>query len=258
MFIPSSRIYGIRDTIPFHVQLSGSEESLRAFLQPKAKEKRWYPGSGDINKSLFDSLPSLSTSSPHKSWSDTFRAPTSRNIPLLPPISPSSSPSSPDSPANQSPSLEADERRPTLRVILLRQVTIESRYGRRSWRNQIIGESRPVPVPPLFAASCYSPYGVAEPEEEDHLDWEGDLTIDENFMVGGFQAGNVHVKVSKGDQFQKLGRPGASIVGLPYSSLHFPRCIRILHRGLGFGRPQHAVRRCVPVLMTSSGGFPCS
>lgn len=44
--------------------------------------------------------------------------------------------------------------------------------------------------------SCYSPYGIAEPEEEDHLDWEGELKLNENVTVGGWQAGNVHVKVN--------------------------------------------------------------
>ncbi len=85
-------------------------------------------------------------------------------------------------------------KKPTLRVFLLRQVTIETPGFGKAWRNQIIGEAELKPVPPLLSM-CFSSR-IAEPLE-DHLDWEGKLKIDERFTVGGWHAGDVRVKVSE-------------------------------------------------------------
>lgn len=210
LLIPSSRIYGIRDSIPIHVQLSGPEEALRAFLQPKPKEpsrRIQLPGGKLCPKppSMFPNLsqkslslrPALSSStSPSTSPTGTtnLSSPTLSSPPLSPTISralfsprlPSVEPSA--------PLWSDDATRPTLRVFLLRQVTIEARSGKKSWRNQVLGEAKLVTVPPLLATSCYSPYGAAEPQEEDHLDWEGELQINNRYNIGGWQAAGVHVK----------------------------------------------------------------
>ena len=85
-----------------------------------------------------------------------------------------------------------DATRPSLRVFLLRQVTLETRGGRRkSWRNQILGEAKLLNIPPLLADG----YSQDEIRKEDHLDWEGELRIDSKHDVGSWQAAGVHVKV---------------------------------------------------------------
>ncbi|KXN88093.1 hypothetical protein AN958_07552 [Leucoagaricus sp. SymC.cos] len=171
LLIPSARIYGIRDTIPFHVQLSGAEEALRAFLQPKSREFYALSASNANSPSLLS--PSLSPT--------TSRTTSPQHSPLLlsePPL----------------PLWLDDATLPTLRVFLLRQVTLETRSGKKLWRNQILGEAKLVTVPPLLSTSCYPPFCVAEPQVEDHLDWEGELQVNERHNVGGWQAAGVHIK----------------------------------------------------------------
>jgi hypothetical protein len=100
--------------------------------------------------------------------------------------------------------LPDDATRPTLRVFLLRQVTLEIRGAKKSWRNQILGEANLVTVPPLLATSYYSPCGDIEPQEEDHLDWEGELQVNEKYKIGGWQGAGVHVKVSSNSSVLSL------------------------------------------------------
>jgi len=49
-FIPSSRVYGIRDKIPFHIQLTGSLASLRKFLRPPEPEPEDLASSASTKK----------------------------------------------------------------------------------------------------------------------------------------------------------------------------------------------------------------
>ena len=95
--------------------------------------------------------------------------------------------------SNLLPLWSDDATRPSLRVFLLRQVTLETRGRRRkSWRNQILGEAKLLNIPPLLAAG----YSQDEIWKEDHLDWEGELRIDSRYDVGSWQAAGVHIKVS--------------------------------------------------------------
>ncbi|KAJ3570108.1 hypothetical protein NP233_g4618 [Leucocoprinus birnbaumii] len=205
LLIPSSRIYGIRDSIPFHVQLSGPEEALRAFLQPKPKEpaRRVQFTGSKLSASMPSVFPNPSRKMPPPRLAPLdgpslfpagLSSPTLPSPPLSPTISRVPSAQQLSSAEPPTPLWSDDATRPTLRVFLLRQITIETRSGKKSWRNQVLGEAKLVNVPPLLATSCYSPYGVAEPQEEDHLDWEGELQINNRYNVGGWQAAGVHVK----------------------------------------------------------------
>lgn len=78
------------------------------------------------------------------------------------------------------------ECKPVLRVFLLRQVTVEVK-GQKSWRNTTIGEGRVWPMPPLLSNCC--PSGSSG-----HLDWEGELRVNQDVDVGGFNVANVQVK----------------------------------------------------------------
>jgi hypothetical protein len=79
------------------------------------------------------------------------------------------------------------ECKPVLRVFLLRQVTVEIQ-GQKSWRNSTVGEGRVWPTPPLLSNCCPS-------VSSGHLDWEGELRVNQDVDVGGFNVVNVQVKV---------------------------------------------------------------
>jgi len=93
--------------------------------------------------------------------------------------------------SNSLPWWSDDTTRPSLRVFLLRQVTLETRGRKQSCRNQILGEAKLLAVPPLLAVGC----SHEEIRKEDHLDWEGELRIDSRYDVGSWQAAGVRVKV---------------------------------------------------------------
>ena len=76
--------------------------------------------------------------------------------------------------------------RPTVRVYLLRQVTIETR-GHKTCQNIILAEGKCREVLPAIP-SWQSPETI-------HLDWEGELKCQDDVSVGSFVAGNVAVKV---------------------------------------------------------------
>lgn len=129
LFVPSIKIYGLSDTIPFHVQLAAPLSSLREFLPP------------------IDKTESTKSKRPPE---------------------------------------------PTIRVYLLRQVSVVVRGG-RAYRNTIIGEGKLRPLPPNLTTS--PPISDTDSREE-NLDWEGEVRCEELVAFGGFNAGNVVVKVS--------------------------------------------------------------
>jgi hypothetical protein len=57
LFIPSVQIYGFSDTIPFHLQLSGSVSSLRALAVPTSQQPVKSPTPSSASSSLTRSIP---------------------------------------------------------------------------------------------------------------------------------------------------------------------------------------------------------
>ncbi|RXW25356.1 hypothetical protein EST38_g505 [Candolleomyces aberdarensis] len=140
LFVPAGRVYGLKDTIPFHLQISGRISTLRELFS-STELSRVYSAESHLTSS--SSLPSL----------------------------------------NHTP--------PVIRVFLMRQVTVEIR-GQKSWRNIVAGEGALSSVPPLMS-SCYSPTSDACRESE-HLDWEGDLRVNDEVDCAGFMVANAQVK----------------------------------------------------------------
>lgn len=81
---------------------------------------------------------------------------------------------------------------PLLRVTLLRQISVSLKNG-HSWKNVSLAEGSVSPVPPDLM-SWYAPPGEFCPES--HIDWEGELSVDDDKLVSGFMAAHVQVKVS--------------------------------------------------------------
>jgi len=79
--------------------------------------------------------------------------------------------------------------KPTIRVFLLRQITVEVR-GQKAWRDRNLGEGKLWPLPP-GASSVNSPHWDSQ---EASLDWEGEVRCRENITIGGFNAGKAVVK----------------------------------------------------------------
>ena len=86
--------------------------------------------------------------------------------------------------------------KPTIRVFLLRQITVEVR-GQKAWRDRNLGEGKLWPLPP-GASSVNSPHWDSQ---EASLDWEGEVRCRENITIGGFNAGKAVVKVSSFNLF---------------------------------------------------------
>lgn len=76
---------------------------------------------------------------------------------------------------------------PSIKVYLLRQISVETR-GQKAWRNTVLAEGELGEVPPVLSPPC-------ESAGTTHLDWEGELKPNKDLHVGGFQAGNIAVKV---------------------------------------------------------------
>ncbi|KJA21231.1 hypothetical protein HYPSUDRAFT_140969 [Hypholoma sublateritium FD-334 SS-4] len=79
---------------------------------------------------------------------------------------------------------------PLLRVTLLRQISVSLKNG-HSWKNVSLAEGSVSPVPPDLM-SWYAPPGEFCPES--HIDWEGELSVDDEKLVSGFMAAHVQVK----------------------------------------------------------------
>lgn len=80
----------------------------------------------------------------------------------------------------------------TIRVFLLRQITVEVR-GQKAWRNCILGEGKLSALPPAESNLGFSPLNF----QEDCLDWKGELRCEQKITVGGFNTGNLVVKVCR-------------------------------------------------------------
>jgi hypothetical protein len=77
-----------------------------------------------------------------------------------------------------------------IRVFLLRQIIV-SIFGQRAWRTCVIGEGSLRSLPP-FPSDL-------DPQSEDRqtVDWDGEVRCDEGVQAGGFNVGNLTVKVSR-------------------------------------------------------------
>lgn len=137
--MPSHRVYGLLDTIPFHVQLTGDVHALQELFLSGQEPVRVQSSSESQNINISD--------------------------------------------------ISLDEHI-RLEVSLLRQVAV-SYKGSKSWEDSIIGKGTIWPKPPHASDNCTS-----KAECMDHVDWEGELRCKETITVGGFDATNIHVKVS--------------------------------------------------------------
>jgi hypothetical protein len=155
-FLPAGRVYALSDTIPFHLQIAGRTSALQTVF----------------------SSPSSTTTQTEDMLNRTLSHDTTKSFPLRSLRG-----------HHLHPSMTQDlSNVPKIRVCIIRQLAVEI-HGQRTWRNTVLGEGSLEPVPPSSSSrEC------AEDEEE-HLDWEGSLKCLESVTVGGFMAGNVHVKV---------------------------------------------------------------
>lgn len=96
---------------------------------------------------------------------------------------------------------------PFIRVFLLRQIMV-SVFGQRAWRTCVIGEGNLRPLPPL------SPNVHSQSEDFQTVDWDGEVRCDEDVQVGGFNVGNLTVKVSG------ICSPSQSILNSIYLGFH--------------------------------------
>ena len=85
-----------------------------------------------------------------------------------------------------------NNKKPLIRVILLRQVSVQIR-GEHSSFNCTLGEGTIRPIPPDLS-SCYVTSGPS-PYYEGNVDWEGEVHCQSDVTVGGFHAAGVEVKV---------------------------------------------------------------
>ena len=165
LFIPRAQIYALRDTIPFHLQLRGSVESLRLFLGMPATEQQHIntcPGSpGPPSATAPDSLRALAQKSQSR-----------------------------DSNANYSP---------IVRVYLRRQISVEVK-GFRAYQDVVIGEGKvkQVEYPPQWspAGAPSKNTHVDEGKEDYSLEWEGQVRCNDNIDVPSFVSGGLFVRVS--------------------------------------------------------------
>ncbi|PPR07802.1 hypothetical protein CVT26_014987 [Gymnopilus dilepis] len=141
LFVPAGRIYGLGDTIPFHVQLSGNICALQDLFSGAELDRVVSVDSDTTVVSSKNSRPQRSSSTP------------------------------------------------LLRVSLLRQVSVSMRQA-NSWKNSTLGEATLWPIPPDLSSCCSSTSQC----REGHVDWEGEVQANGDITVGGFEAGNVHVK----------------------------------------------------------------
>ncbi|KAJ8520674.1 hypothetical protein ONZ45_g2531 [Pleurotus djamor] len=174
LMVPSAQIFGIQDTIPFHVQLSGPIASLRAFLPHLTADV--FP---------LSTIDTASTIDPHV-------APPSPTSALSPTTTAVSSSFSLKSKAIRFSTASPPLPKPIIRVFILRQISVEVR-GQKAWRNCNIGEGTLTPLPPPAGSrECL----VAEGEEKTamNLDWEGEVRVNKDVDIGGFNAGKLAVK----------------------------------------------------------------
>lgn len=138
LFIPAGRVYGLGDTIPFHIQLSGNMSVLRDLLSGQALDR---VTSADTTNSI-------------------------------------------------KPSQHSADR-PLLKVSISRRVTLTMNAS-KGWKNTVIGEGTISPVPPDESDCC----GDMSECRGGHIDWEGEVRVQDPTITGSFTAANVQVQVS--------------------------------------------------------------
>ncbi|KAG5729170.1 hypothetical protein E4T56_gene15672 [Termitomyces sp. T112] len=160
LFIPSARVYGLADRIPFHVQLNGPLDALQQFLMPQL-----------VNVSMPSTM-----QNPHGTCPQRIK--------------------------------------PLVVVSLVRQSKTKTR-GSKFQKNQTIGQGEVQELPPL----------ICESRDAIHLDWGGEIQVNEDVEVGGFVAGNVSVR-----DFISLvlEPPAANDQACPYLCLRMSVPIRLV------------------------------
>ena len=89
-------------------------------------------------------------------------------------------------------------------------------YGLDSWSNSILGEGTIWPIPPDLSgcgATCRSSQC-----REGNIDWDGEVRCRSEVTVGGFNTGNIQVKVGFSTTSQNLQYINAISVGLYHSN----------------------------------------
>ncbi|KAF7314610.1 hypothetical protein MKEN_00934700 [Mycena kentingensis (nom. inval.)] len=182
VFIPSVRIFGIEDTIPVHVQLSGTYSSLRHLLAPPK-----------------DAGPA----SPSSSALALSRSRSSSRIPLVtapPPALPADpAPNSASSSGSSSDRSSATSQLSPVRVSLNRFVSVDH-FGRQTRRSlRISATARIQALPPTATFDCAKPDCAEFCDECAEyilvVDWAGQVRCDPSLVeVGGFSVGALSVK----------------------------------------------------------------
>ncbi|TFK75519.1 hypothetical protein BDN72DRAFT_441920 [Pluteus cervinus] len=181
-FIPSDRVFGVKDIIQFHIQLIGPIRSLRELFLPP-------PRSDPLTKSSSNNV--WTPFNQHNTTGKMSKSPTSKD----------------------------EDAPPILQVSLVRQVSIEV-DGARAWKNLTIGEGTVLPLPPPInwlesdlkvdpsRSTNVGPPPVFDGtslDREESLDWGGEIQVipedtgssssaSSNKPVGSFSAGGVVVR----------------------------------------------------------------
>ncbi|KAF5338731.1 hypothetical protein D9611_013371 [Ephemerocybe angulata] len=162
LFVPNARVYPITEDIPFHIQVSGRVDSLRASIFQTDKAPSQTPS------------PTLNFAIESKKKKRLSMASTSKT-------------SSSDCPFSSLPPTSCSKPR-ALRVSVLRQICVDLK-GKKQVKNVVIAEGDLEPVPPMMT-DCYC-YPVDHNLE--YLSWEGNLKINPDVRTGGFEGENIKV-----------------------------------------------------------------
>ncbi|GJE99014.1 hypothetical protein PsYK624_152520 [Phanerochaete sordida] len=196
LFIPTVQIFGLQDTIPFHVQVAGSSKSLTFLVDPSASHRA--SDSNTRRKSpprspLKSPYPprQLSSGCSRAQHASPTEAPSDTAVPQLwsshrSHLSISGSPD--DLKALRAAHTVRDPGEVLVRVYLLRQIT-STINGMKAWRNKVIGEGTVWPVG--------RPQNVKLDERSDRhaaLDWAGELRVDRTVSVPSFAVEDLSVK----------------------------------------------------------------
>ncbi|EKM48998.1 uncharacterized protein PHACADRAFT_214550 [Phanerochaete carnosa HHB-10118-sp] len=202
LFVPSVQIYGLTDTIPFHLQINGPAKSLSFLLglsmpRPASKSpnrRKWsrnpssfkspYP-STELSMTVSRAYPEQAGGpTPTKVLDTCAQSPWSVQHPYL------FVGGAPEDLAPLRPARAAQERNEfVLRVYLLRQVSARVN-GLKAWRNAVIGEGAVWPVGGPPDIDCDGGDGAAWSA----LDWAGELRVDKDVETQSFAVGDLSVK----------------------------------------------------------------
>ena len=173
LFVPAGRVYPMTEQIPFHVQVNGRVDSLRALLGFDAR-----------NAHSMDQSSSSSRTSPESSII---------NVRSNPPPPPPTSPRAGTKARRRDSALsymEKCERSERLRVCIIRQVTVQLN-SKKQIKNYIVAEGSMKADPP-DPSDCYC-YPMRNSELK-YLSWTGSLKVNKDVKTGGFEG--EYIKVS--------------------------------------------------------------